>query len=142
MVAVYWVLPFRAADGVNVAVLPLMLTRPPLAVPSEAARMKLAVVRVEFLIASEKVADTEEFSATPVSAFAGDVADTIGGVVSGAAPVVKFQVKLAASALPAESVAPVVMAAVCGVNAARGAEGVKVAELLVELTVPVIGKPP
>jgi hypothetical protein len=141
MVAVYWVLPLRAADGVNVAVLPVMLTRPPIAVPSEAARVKLAVVRVEFLIASEKVADTEEFSATPVSAFAGDMADTVGGVVSGTAPVVKFQVKLAASALPAESIAPVVMAAVYGVIASRGADGVKVAELLVALTVPAIGEP-
>jgi hypothetical protein len=142
VVAVYWMLPARGADGVNVAVLPLTLTRPLTAVPSEVfAKVKLALVSVAFVIASEKVADTEEFSATPIAPFAGDVADTIGGVVSGTAPVVKFQLKSAASALPAESVAPVVMVAVCGVIAANGAEGVKVAELLVATTVPVIGKP-
>jgi hypothetical protein len=104
MVAVYWVLPLRAADGVNVAVFPLMLNRPLVAAPLEVVtKVKLAVVSVEFVIASEKVADTEEFSATPLAAFAGDVADTIGAVVSGIVPVVKFQVKLAASALPAAS---------------------------------------
>lgn len=135
-------LPPRAADGVNVAVLPLTLTRPLRAAPSDVfATVKLAVVRVAFVIASEKVADTEEFSATPVAPFAGDVADTVGGVVSGTGPVVKFQVKFAASVLPAESVAPVVMVAVCGVIAARGAEGAKVAELLVATTVPATGKP-
>jgi hypothetical protein len=143
MVAVYWVLPRRAADGINVAVLPLMLTRPLVAAPSEVVtRVKLVVVSVEFVIASEKVADTEEFSATPLAAFAGDVADTIGAVVSGTVPVVKFQMKLAASALPAESFAPVVMVAVYCAIAAREAKGVKVAELLVTLTVPAIGEPP
>jgi hypothetical protein len=112
IVAVYWVLPLRGADGVNVAVLPLMLTLPAVSAPPEVvARVKLPVVSVELVIASEKVADTEEFNATPVAAFAGEVEDTNGGVVSGATPVVKFQTKLAPSALPAESFAPVVMVA-------------------------------
>ena len=142
MVAVYWVLAFSAADGVNVAVLPLMFTPPLIAAPPEVAtRVKLAVVSVELVIGSENVADTEEFSAKPVAALAGDVADTVGGVVSGAAPVVKVQLKLAPSALPPESVAPVVIVAMYGVLAARGKEGVKVAELLLTLTVPGIGTP-
>jgi len=40
--------------------------------------VKLAVVSVAFVIGSEKVAEIEEFVATPVAAFAGDVADTVG----------------------------------------------------------------
>jgi hypothetical protein len=93
IVAVYWVVPLSAADGVNVAVLPLTLTVPLTAVPPEVvASVKLAVVSVEFVIGSENVADTGALSATPVAALAGEVADTVGGVVSGAAAVVKFQV--------------------------------------------------
>ena len=113
MVAVYCVLATREADGVNVAVLPLTFTVPVIGVaPEVVASLKLAVVSVELVIASEKVADTAEFSATPAAAFAGFVADTVGGVVSGAAAVVNPQVKLAASALPAASRAAVVMVAV------------------------------
>src|SRR5260370_37109672 len=63
----------------------------------------LMLVSVEFVIASEKVADSEELSARPVAPLAGDVVDTVGGVVSGAAAVVNCQGKLAASALPAAS---------------------------------------
>lgn len=37
---------------------------------------------VAFVIATEKVADTEEFSARSVEPLAGDVDDTVGGVVS------------------------------------------------------------
>ena len=111
MVAVYCVLATRAADGVNVAVLPLTFTVPVIGVPPEAS-LKLAVVSVELVIDSEKVADTAEFSATPAAAFAGFVADTVGGVVSGAAAVVKPQVKFAASAFPAASLAAVEMVAV------------------------------
>jgi hypothetical protein len=111
MVAVYCVLATRAADGVNVAVLPLTFTVPVIGVPPEAS-LKLAVVSVELVIASEKVALTEEVSATPVAALAGDVVDTVGGVVSGAAAVVNPQVKLVASAFPAASLAAVVMVAV------------------------------
>ena len=54
----------------------------------ERCLQKLAALSVEFVIASEKVADTEEFSAAPVAAFAGDVSDTVGGVVSEAMVVV------------------------------------------------------
>jgi hypothetical protein len=110
MVAVYSVLPARGADGVNVAVLPLTFTVPVTATPL--ASVKLAVVSVEFVIGSEKVADTEELSATPVAPFAGDVEDTVGGVVSGTGPVVNCHVKLAARGLAAASFAAVVMVAV------------------------------
>ena len=73
----------RGADGVNVAVLLLTFTVPLNgALPAVVTRVKLAVFSVELVIASEKVAETEEFSATAVAAFAGDVSDTVGGVVS------------------------------------------------------------
>ena len=65
--------------------------------------------------------------ATAVAPLAGTVALTIGRVVSGVAPVVKVQPKLAASALPAKSLAPVVTVAVYAVRGARLAAGVKVA---------------
>ena len=90
-VAVYCVLAARAADGVNVAVLPLTFTVPVTVAPPVGFRVKLAVVSVEVVIPSEKVAETEEFSAMPVAAAAGDVEDTVGGVVSGSAAVVNCQ---------------------------------------------------
>jgi hypothetical protein len=143
MVAVYCVLPARLAAGVNVAVLPLTFTVPLRAAPPVVVtRVKLVMFSVEFVIDSEKVADTEELSATPVAALAGEVADTIGGVVSGAAPVVKFQVKLAASALPAASFAAVVMVAVYCVLAARLTEGTSIAVSPLTTTGPVIAVPP
>jgi hypothetical protein len=93
MVAVYCVLPARLAVGVNLAVLPLTLTVPAIVtLLALGRRVKLAVLSVEFVMASEKVAETEEFSAMPVAALAGDVEDTVGGVVSGAAAVVNCQV--------------------------------------------------
>lgn len=128
--------------GVNLAVAPLMLTVPlTIAPPEVVASVKVAVVSEEFVIASEKLADIEEFNAMPVAAFAGIVADTIGGVVSGATPVVKFQLKSALSALPLESRTPVVIVAMYSVLAARTTDGVKVAELLLAVTVPAMAKP-
>jgi len=53
--------------------------------PVVVTRVKLAVVIVELVIGSEKVAETEELVATPVAPFAGEVADTVGGAKSGAA---------------------------------------------------------
>src|SRR5882672_10739309 len=143
IVAVYCVLPARLAVGVNVAVWPLTFTVPvTVAPPAVGRRVKLAVLSVELVIASEKVADTEEFSATPVAALAGDVEDTVGGVVSGAAAVVNCQVKFAASALPAASLAAVVMVAVYCVLPARLAVGVNVAVSPLTFTVPVTVAPP
>ena len=78
MVAVYCVLPSRGAVGVNVAVLLLTLTVPVTAPPAVLTSVKLAVVSVEFVIASENVADIEEFVATLIALFVGDVEDTVG----------------------------------------------------------------
>jgi hypothetical protein len=77
------VLAARLIEGTNIAVLPLRLTAPATAAPPAVGlRVKLAVFSVELVIASVKVADTEEFSARPVAPLAGDVEDTVGGVVS------------------------------------------------------------
>ena len=100
------------------------------------------MLNVEFVIALEKVADTEELSAMPDAALAGDVDDTVGGVVSGAAPVVKLQEKFAASALPAASFAAVEMVAVYCVLAARLTEGTSIAVLPLTTTGAVTIAPP
>ncbi len=64
---------------------------------------------------------------TPVAALAGTVNVTVGGTTSAAAPVVKVHWYGAANALPATSVAPVVIVAVKSVLAARWLVGAKVA---------------
>ena len=74
--------------------------------------MKVVLVIVTGFNASLKVAMICALIGTFVSPFAGVVKLTVGGVVSGAALAVKVQTKLVASALPARSVAPVVMVAV------------------------------
>ena len=84
--------PAKSEMGVNVAVLPLTFTVPVTNAPPAMRRVKLAVVSVELVIGSENVADTEVLTMIPVAPLAGEVADTIGGVVSGAAPVVNCQV--------------------------------------------------
>jgi hypothetical protein len=72
-------------EGTNIAVSLLTFTGPVTAAPPAVGlRVKLAVLSVTLVIGSEKFADTEEFSVTPVAAFAGEVADTVGGVVSAA----------------------------------------------------------
>jgi hypothetical protein len=73
--------------------------------------VKEAALSVEVVIASEKVAETEELVAMPVAAFAGAVAETVGGVESAEAPVVKLQEKSEGSALPDESLAAVLTVA-------------------------------
>lgn len=101
----YWVLPLRVTEGLNVAVVPLTFTMPPsVAPPAVRLRVKLVVFSVAFVIASERVTDTDEFSATSVAPISGNVSDTAGGVVSGAAAVVKFPLKSLPRLLPAASV--------------------------------------
>jgi len=112
MVAVYCVPAARDVDGVKVAVLPLTFTVPVTALPPLVASLTLAVVSVVLVMASEKVADIVSFVATAVAAFVGDVKDTVGGVVSGAAAVVNVQVKSAGRGLPAASVTPAATVAV------------------------------
>ena len=76
-------LPARFAVGTSMAVLPFTTTVAATGVPPAVrARVKLVLLSEELFIASEKVADIEEFSARPVAAFEGEVSDTVGGVVS------------------------------------------------------------
>src|SRR5437016_2831584 len=98
-----------------------------MSVPSGPVTLKLAVLIVKGSIASLKMALMVWLIATAVSAPAGTVVFTGGGVVSGVAPVVKLQLKSVASALPARSLAPVVIVAVYAVRGARTLAGVKVA---------------
>src|SRR5260221_14384104 len=89
-------------------------------------------VKVEALmvcgdIASLKVAWMAAVPPTPVAAGSGSVDATVGAVVSAVAPVVKVHAWPAASALPARSLAPVVMVAVNSGPAASAAVGRKVA---------------
>jgi len=67
--------------------LPVTLTVPATTTSPEVIASPNAVLSVEFVIASEKVAVIAEFTATAVEAFAGEVEDTIGGVVSDASVV-------------------------------------------------------
>lgn len=141
IVAVYSVLEARLARGLNWAVLLVTATVPAIAPPPEVS-VKLAVVSVEFFIASEKLADIVELSGMPVALFAGDVRVTVGRVVSGVAAVVKFQVKFDVSGLPAASLAVVVMVAVYWVLPKRLADGTKVAVVPLTFTVPPTAPPP
>ena len=63
-------------------------------------------------IDSLKVAATCWLRTTPMAPFAGSVELTVGAVVSGTVPVVKLHTLSTASALPARSLAPVVIVAV------------------------------
>src|SRR5207302_1555528 len=97
------------------------------AVPPGPVTLKLAVVIVNGSIASLKVALMVWLIGTTVAPLAGTVALTAGAVVSGVAPVVKLQLMSVSSALPARSLAPVVIVAVYTVSGARLPAGVKVA---------------
>lgn len=100
----------------NVDVKPIVPTVPVTGVPpSVFTTLKLAVVNVELRMRSEKVADTKVSSVASVEPLAGTVEATVGGVVSGAAPVVNFQLKGDAMALPAASFAVVLIVAVYSV---------------------------
>jgi hypothetical protein len=82
-VAVYGVLPVRLADGVNVAVLPLMLTVPATFAPPAVGRsVKLVIFTLALAMASENVALTVAATGTLVAPLAGEVDDTVGRVVS------------------------------------------------------------
>jgi hypothetical protein len=142
IVAVYCVPATRLFVGLNSAVFPLTVTVPATGVPPDVvARRKLAAVRVEFVIASENVAETELFNATSFPAFAGIVEMTCGGVLLVVDAVVKIQMKLEPRALPAESFTAVVIVALYSVFAARFAEGVNLAPAALTLTVPLTTEP-
>ncbi len=82
--AVYRVFAARLAVGVNVATLELTLTVPATGAPPAVDSLKVAAVRVDFSIPSEKVTLTVELTPTEVAPLDGDVAETTGGVVSAA----------------------------------------------------------
>src|SRR5688572_26843680 len=84
---------------------------------------KVAVLMVRGSIASLKVALTVWLIGTAVAPWAGTVILTVGEVVSGVAPVVKLQLKSVAGALPARSLAPVVISTVYVVRGARAVAG-------------------
>jgi hypothetical protein len=142
IVAVYWVPATRLFVGLNSAVFPLTATVPATAAPPDVvARRKLAVVKVEFVIASENVAETVLFSATSLPEFAGMFEMTCGGALLVVDAVVNIQMKLEPSALPAESFTPVVIVALYCEFAARFAVGVNFAPALLTLTFPLTTEP-
>jgi hypothetical protein len=78
MVAVYCVLPVRAEDGVNVAVLPLRLIVPITeAPPAVGCNVKVPLVNVRLSIGAENVAATDVLRPTFVALLDGDVAETV-----------------------------------------------------------------
>jgi hypothetical protein len=88
---------------------------------------KLAGVTVAGLSGSLKVAIITAFTETLVAASAGTVVVTVGGVMSGAAPVVNDHTYPSSNALPARSSAPVVIVAVKVVLGNKSASGLNVA---------------
>ena len=84
--------------------------------------VKVAALIVAGFIASLNIAETGVLTGTAVAPLGGTVEITVG-----AAAVVNVQTKLAASAAPVGSFAPVVIVAVNTVLLARTAAGVKVA---------------
>src|SRR5688572_28192468 len=80
--AVYVVPKARAALGVNVAVVPEVVTLPATAAPPAGVRVKVDVVSEVAATASENVAVTVVFLATLLAPAAGVVAVTVGAVRS------------------------------------------------------------
>jgi hypothetical protein len=112
-VAVYATLLASGAFGWKVAVVPFpaSVTVPGTLVVPCLSR-KFAVVIVDAFIASLKVAVTGAETETDVALLTGAVDATVGGAVSGAALVVKDQVRFAARWFAARSVTAVVTVAV------------------------------
>jgi hypothetical protein len=98
---------------VNVAVklVEEYVTLPATAEPTAGVTVNVIAEIVDAVIAWLKVAVIVVFVATSAVPFAGVVVVTLGGG-NGAAAVVNDQLSFAARAVPAESVAPVVMVAV------------------------------
>ena len=123
--------------------LPVIVTVPATAAPpAVGTRVNVVVFSVDVVIGSENVTSTGSDRETAIAPDAGVVEVTVGGVTSGAAPVVNVQLKFAASALPAASFTAVVIVARNCVLPARFAPGTKVAVLPVTETEPPIAGPP
>ena len=99
--------------------------------------VKVAGLIVAGSIGTLNVAEIDVLMATLVAPFTGTVETTAGG-----GAVVKVQTKLAASAAPPGSLAPVVIVAVNPVLLARTVAGVKVAVLPAYVTTPATGVAP
>ena len=139
-VTVYTVPADKAAEGVKVAVEPLLETVPVTEI-DPFLRVTVDVVTVEASTASLKVMVTVLLVETEVAFSAGRTVATVGGVVSAVAAVVKLQVLEADITFPAASFTPDTVT-VYTVPADKAAEGVKVAVLPVEETVPVTAVEP
>lgn len=101
----------NGTEGVNVAVVALYITAPEIEIVPF-FRVKVAEFTVDAVKVSLKVAVTAWFSPAPVDVSAGLTDETVGGVISGAAPVVNVHVYVAAIALPNKSLTPLEMEAV------------------------------
>ncbi len=99
--------------------------------------MKLEAFTVEGSIDSLKVNEIVAFTPTLLPFSSGVVETISGGVMSGAAPVVKIKVKSAAIKFPAESLT-LVINKVCRVEGENGADGLKTAFCPSMLIVPFI----
>jgi hypothetical protein len=97
--------------GSKVATEPVEVTDPGTAV-APCVRVKVVGVIVAGSSASLKVAVVFLLTTTSMAVSAGSVELTVGAVASGVVPVVKLHVLLAANALPAASLTPVVIVAV------------------------------
>jgi hypothetical protein len=139
IVAVNKVLVARTVVGVNVAVVPAKVTVPFTGMAPGPVKVNVAVLIVAGFMASLNVAETVVLTATPTDPLTGKVEITVG---LGAGTVVKVQTKLAASAAPVGSFAPVVIVAVYKVPLARAVVGVNVAVVPANVTAPITGMAP
>ena len=99
--------------------------------------VKVPALMVDAFIGALNVAETRVLTGTAAAPFTGTVETTVGG-----AAVVKVHTKLAASAAPVLSFAPVVIVAVYTVEVARSAASVNVAVLPAYVTTPATGFTP
>src|ERR1700682_3488547 len=96
--------------------------------------VKVPALMVDAFIGALNVAETRVLTGTAAAPFTGTVETTVGG-----AAVAKVHTKLAASAAPVLSFAPVVIVAVYTVEVARSAASVNVAVLPAYVTTPATG---
>ncbi len=78
-VAVYAVISFKAADGVKTAVLPCQVIRPVTIIPASSRTVNVLPLTDVWFMASEKVTDMADPTATFACSLDGFVARTYGG---------------------------------------------------------------
>jgi hypothetical protein len=110
------------------------VTVPATGVAPGPVKVNVVAFIVRGFIARLNIAEIVEFRGAAVAPLTGTVEITIGG-----AAVAKVHTKLAASAAPVGSFAPVVIVAMYRVPGARVAVGVNVAEVPAQVTVPATG---